>query len=737
MKLMLKPKLLKKYSRRTLIGCGIGFGVLALVGGGAVYAKLGGSAAISSSNDINLQKGLIEWWKLDGNTKDATPYSNDLVLLGTTLPSSTTDRRSRANSAYSFSGSSAMASNTTTKIQGYNLTWSIWFKTSMTTGGHLLGGSSQQTGSTGSSSRAIYMDTTGKVGFGVYMSGAGYAAQSSQSYNDNQWHLATATEDSTGSKLYVDGALVGTTTATITGSYTMYWRVGYDNIYNYPGGSTATSYHFTGSLDDPRIYNRTLSSQEVSALYTQYAPGLKVAQGGNGLVGWWKFDGNAKDASPYADNGTVSGATLTADRKNAANSAYSFNGTSSYIQMPYNSVTRPTSAITVSAWIYTTNNASTAEQRIVSTTETGGYALYLTGSSGNQCIAQQICFIIYQSSSTIQKVQANKSLLANNAWTHIVVTYDASTGILSLFLNGSLTTTNSVGAVPLFYTYSNPLCIGAEASATNCSSSTAYYSGSIDDVRVYNRVLSASDITGLYGSYNSQIELGGSGQSGSISLGKGLIGTWAFNGNAKDATPYSNNGIVSGASLTSDREGQTNSAYNFNGTSNYINVGYSSFTHPTSVSAGAWIYVADNTSTTDQRVLSTTEVGGYALYLTGTASDNCLAQQVCFLVVSNSNYRYVGASKTLLANNAWNYLAATYDATTGASALYINGSLVANTNFGAGSITYTNNNPLCIGAEATASSCSADYYSGAIDNVRLWNKPLTASEVKASYQEYQ
>ena len=46
----------------------------------------------------------------------------------------------------------------------------------------------------------------------------------------------------------------------------------------------------------------------------------------NGLVGWWPFNGNANDESGNGNNGTVSGATLTADRNGVANQAYSFDG---------------------------------------------------------------------------------------------------------------------------------------------------------------------------------------------------------------------------------------------------------------------------------------------------------------------------------------------------------------------------------------------------------------------------
>ena len=52
----------------------------------------------------------------------------------------------------------------------------------------------------------------------------------------------------------------------------------------------------------------------------------------------------------------------------------------------------------------------------------------------------------------------------------------------------------------------------------------------------------------------------------------GLVGYWPFNGNANDASGNGNNGVVNGATLTSDRTGNANAAYNFNGSSSLIEI---------------------------------------------------------------------------------------------------------------------------------------------------------------------
>jgi hypothetical protein len=70
-----------------------------------------------------------------------------------------------------------------------------------------------------------------------------------------------------------------------------------------------------------------------------------------GLVGWWKFDGNAKDSSVNSNHATVVGGTLTTDRKGQANSAYSFNGTTDHVSASSSAVLNPTGAVTVEFWV--------------------------------------------------------------------------------------------------------------------------------------------------------------------------------------------------------------------------------------------------------------------------------------------------------------------------------------------------------------------------------------------------
>jgi hypothetical protein len=84
----------------------------------------------------------------------------------------------------------------------------------------------------------------------------------------------------------------------------------------------------------------------------------------NGLVAFYPFNGNADDATGHGNDGTVVGATLTADRFGTPNRAYSFNGVSSMILLPETLFGPTDAAWTVSVWITTNGPGHWTEEKV-------------------------------------------------------------------------------------------------------------------------------------------------------------------------------------------------------------------------------------------------------------------------------------------------------------------------------------------------------------------------------------
>ncbi|MEP7108826.1 MAG: LamG-like jellyroll fold domain-containing protein, partial [Ferruginibacter sp.] len=206
---------------------------------------------------------LVANYKFSGNANDAS--GNNTGTLQNS-PVQTADRFNITGGAFSFNGTTQYVSTANAYATPTDFTISIWFKTNTTVGGRLIGFGNAQTGLSGNYDRHIYMNNAGQIYFGVYPNTV-VTINSALSYNDNNWHLVTATlSSSAGMALYVDGALASANPSnTAAQNYTGYWRIGYDN--NNGWTSQPSSYYFNGSLDDALIYSSALSAAEIATLY--------------------------------------------------------------------------------------------------------------------------------------------------------------------------------------------------------------------------------------------------------------------------------------------------------------------------------------------------------------------------------------------------------------------------------------------------------------------------------------
>jgi signal peptidase I len=138
-----------------------------------------------------------------------------------------------------------------------------WFRTT-TAGGMLVGFGSTRDGRSGSHDRHLYIDTAGRLVFGVWAGGAARTATTPGTVTDGRWHHAVGTMSPTaGLRLHLDGVLVGTNTNTVTQQWAGYWRIGWESLSSWPGAPSDE--HYAGALDETRVYLRALTAQEVQA----------------------------------------------------------------------------------------------------------------------------------------------------------------------------------------------------------------------------------------------------------------------------------------------------------------------------------------------------------------------------------------------------------------------------------------------------------------------------------------
>ena len=135
----------------------------------------------------------------------------------------------------------------------------LWFKTTTTSGGKLIGFGNATSGLSSNYDRHVWMLDSGQLEFGVW-TGQTNTVQSSASYNDGKWHYLVATQGAGGLNLYVDGASVGNNPDTQAQAYTGYWRIGGDVTW---GGNSSN--YFAGSIDEAAVYSTELTPTQVQA----------------------------------------------------------------------------------------------------------------------------------------------------------------------------------------------------------------------------------------------------------------------------------------------------------------------------------------------------------------------------------------------------------------------------------------------------------------------------------------
>ena len=216
--------------------------------------------------------------------------------------------------------------------------------------------------------------------------------------------------------------------------------------------------------------------------------------------------------------------------------------------------------------------------------------------------------------------------------------------------------------------------------------------------------------------------------SASAGINDGLAAYYPFNGNASDASGNGNNGVVNGATLTTDRLGQANSAYDFNGTGDNIMVNASS---SLDVGAGngltlaAWInpYDLSVQRPIAEWVDSNLQVGAHFWISVSLAGGGPGSLYANFIDTTGAHHLF-STAPGILAPNAYQHAAATYDKTTGIASLYLNGQVKATQNLGI--FTPQTSSDLYLGARLSGAQ---DHFKGVMDELRVYNRVLSPAEL--------
>jgi len=524
------------------------------------------------------------------------------------------------------------------------------------------------------------------------------------SFSRNTWHYISATWGANEKKFYWDGNLINTWPAETVSSGAK-WYIGR----HYAGG-----HYFNGFIDEVKIYPYARSDEEIKADYLAGLHGMGTVKGAaavlgttkekaggvnlsDGLVGYWKMDesswngtsGEVIDSSGNGNNGTSYGGATTGAGK--FGNGGSFDGNDDYVDVGDQSSLEGMTYLTVTAWVKPIQNSGEDNIIIVDKRYSSAYRFHIYDTNQTDNVGTLVAWINNEPLSSGVSID-----MTGNVWQHVTLTYDGTNGKVDFYLDGQLLRTLFINP--------NPIGTNTTSFKIGKSTSTQYFKGTLDEVRIYNRALSPREVRALYewapgpvNYYNLDertgtvtTDYGTGGKNGSfISTPVWTIGKYGsglnFDGN-DDGVTVSNIGV--GA----------NSAFTVMGWINWDGV-----TYPAGNPKDFMGFATDGTgySSCDWTVL---------IRRTSPTSNS-----IHFYI--NSGHR-VSTSVTL-GTNTWHHLAVTYDNSN--AKIYFDGILKNSASYS----TPVSNNY----SSGSFGKAGGYYFGGKIDDFKIYNYARTQKQI--------
>lgn len=192
-----------------------------------------------------------------------------------------------------------------------------------------------------------------------------------------------------------------------------------------------------------------------------------------------------------------------------------------------------TGDLTIEAWVRMESLSGSGNETFAFVSkwgETGqfSYEFYLADNSGNQQLTLQV-----SSAGTVATQAGPTWVYSLNTWYHIAVTYDASAGTATFYINGSVEGSPIGGLATSIFNGTSNLAIGGGSTG-----SRRFHDGLIDDVRLWNDIRTAEEISA---NYRREVEVDAAN----------LVGYWKFNNDYTDATSNNNTLTASGSPVFS------------------------------------------------------------------------------------------------------------------------------------------------------------------------------------------
>ncbi len=538
-------------------------------------------------------------------------------------------------------------------------------------------------------------------------------------------------ESANGFRIYFNGVRVDDTTDT-GGSYTGTINSNAPvRIGAWRGGAGGPTGLYSGRMDEVRIYRRVVTEGEATRIFNASAGKFNMTPKivPDGLVGWWTFDGGdmsngvALDRGGNARNAQLNNiATSTFYRLGKAGQAFNFDGSNDFASTTANTALNGATQLTIAGWVK--KNSLTSRG-----------AIFTRWTSASNWLSIQLAttndfnFIVGNGGTTYGTLESP----ADTAWHHYALVYDGSQATnatkLIAYVDGVATTLSFTGTIPT----TAPTMTNSDRLGYDTHNSLSL-DGVLDDVRLYNRALTPTEIRALAGAGGLK-----AGVSSATQLVRDYLEAhWTFDGKyvgtgaLRDASGRGRHGAPSGiATSTFYALGKVGQGAVFDGVDDYVDfgTGFANFQQTTPFSGSAWV----KTTAAEQVVIMAKFARGTTAGWQFSLSNLPAGKPELILAdASITNFRMASAANAVN-DGTWHHVAFTYDGSSSASGItiYIDGEE-------AGTVVVNNTDPGALADSALRLGQRAGtllgYFSGGLDDIRIYSRELSATEIQALYR---
>ena len=429
----------------------------------------------------------------------------------------------------------------------------------------------------------------------------------------------------------------------------------------------------------------------------------------DGLVAYYPFNGNADDESGNGNDGEEHGDITY--KLGIIGESVTFDGVDDYINVKSHTPINPIDQLAISFWVKVegfTNVWSPIIHKggpILTGCSNREYAVFLQNTT-----SFLLCSAGDDSSQHCYEAYGAKL----GGWTHYVGIIDRKNHLMKIYVDGILKA-EEIDSFSTFNNNDNDLIFG---SSEEVHSAISPFKGRIDDLRIYNRILSEDEIKSLYNEV-----------SHAITASASLVAHWRFDETggttAFDSVGGVNGTLVGGATFITTG-GVAGGAIQF--TNGYVNMGNNFASTPT-FSVQAWIKT-DPSDTSSMTPVAKHWAGigqGYCLSVNNVYDGYTQNDLAGFRSIGVGHPSPTAVGGPAVNDGLWHQLVGVHN--NGATSLYVDGNLV-----GSGGGGYSNNSAdFMVGGLFNHYGTPGNAFHGLIDEVKIYNNALTENDVKALY----